>query len=532
MIELFGRNGNSLAASQLDLKKAIGQGDVKARRAALEAASRNNVAAAIGFALICLVPSKSDCAAESVDALLPWAEKSYAMTLVALALAFEHGRGVKRNEDNVRALLQKADQRLGDSRGSLMFAYLSTVVSKDISPVVRKTVEKLADQHQPSAELLLAAVAAKQTGDNLNAPTVTMLHDAAAAGLSSAQYLLGSYLIKHGQPRDGVRWIEIAAIANDRDAQKHLAGAYERGDNVDKDSDLARKWYAEAGQGGEVSAMLWMADYYSALPPSASSHKGEEGWLESAMDSGNIDAAMRLAALYENDEAGAVGGPQAAAAIYRALDTNYNNAEARRRLANMLLHSASIEHNSVEARRLLALDADRGDMRSRVELGMLMTQGVWGADQVNDGMRMLEKGAQEGDSGAMVELGMALYYADPPQRERGLAYFQQAADKSNSTGANNLAWVLCTSPDAQILDARKGLEIAHKIADGVNAPLGYVDTLAACYAAEGDFEQAERVERDGLKRAQAMRPVPEHFVKLASSRIDLFSQHKTFVDVK
>jgi len=274
--------------------------------------------------------------------------------------------------------------------------------------------------------------------------------------------------------------------------------------------------------------MVWMAHYFHAQPRTAKSLFGEQGWLQSAALAGSVQGALDLAQLYAGGGEGIEGDSRNSAQIYKELDQNFNNAEARRRLAEMLVYSTNYTHDNVEAERLLHVDADRGDVHSQVKLGWMLSRGVWGKERAEEGRQMLKQAAATGDAGALVEYGNTLYYGAERQRHEGMELWQRALEKGNSTGRNNLAWALCTSADPQWLDGRRGLELAKALDEGDATPVGYIDTIAACYARAGDFEKAAAVEQGAQQQAQAHLPHPERFVKMAGERIALYKQGQAY----
>jgi len=534
-ISTFAKNEGSIAAAAQELQNVAAGNDPAKRIAALENQGRDgNFAAVIGHAFLCLVPPDSHCAENSVDLLLPWAEKSYAMALVMLAVAYDQGRGVRRNDDNAQKLLKKADERLGEGYGSILFDSLVGLADpqhKRIHPLVRKTLEDLAARGVARAEWTLATFDMEQDKGNLSATRLAQLRHAATAELSDAQQNLGLYLVQHGQHEEGLRWIQKAAAADERKAQIYLAKAYESGDGVEKDAARARAWYAEAGLSGDLDAMLWMARYYADQPPSKKSRTMQEGWLESAMYKDDVQASLALARLYEQDEAhDDSGNVKWAAEIYRRLDRAHDNADARRRLAALLVFSDKIEHDPETAHRLLQRDADRGDKKSQAMLGAMQARGVWGDDQKQSGIELLKKLGDGGDVEALIELGAALFYGHEPRRREGLEVWQRAADKDNPTAINNVAWALCTSADPELLDGKRGLELARKIGASDDAPFGFRDTLAACYARSGDYAQAELVEKAALTRVEAQPAPSERTLDRAKARIALYHEHKPYVE--
>ena len=534
-ISTFAKNQGSVAAAAQELQNATAGNDPAKRIAALENQGRDgNFAAVIGHAYLCLLPPNTKCAEASVDLLLPWAEKSYAMALVMLAVAYDQGRGVRRNDDNAQKLLKKADERLGEGRGSILFASFAAFADpqhKRVHPLVRKTLEDLAARGVPNAEWMLATFDLEQDHNDLSSTRLAQLRHAATAELSDAQQNLGLYLVKHAQREEGLRWIQKAAAAGERGAQIYLAKAYEDGDGVDKDAARARVWYAEAGLSGDVSAMLWMARYYADQPPSKKTRTMQEGWLESAMYKDNVQASLALARLYEQEEgADGSGKVKWAADIYRRLDRAHDSADARRRLAGLLVFSDKIDHDLETAQRLLQGDADRGDVKSQIVLGDMQARRVWGDDQKQSGIDLLKKLGNDGSAEALDALGTILFYGRAPQRREALLLWQRAVDKDYPVATNNLAWALCTSADPELLDGKRGLELARKIGASDDAPFGFRDTLAACYARNGDYANAELVEKAALARVEAQPTPSERALERAKARIALYHEHKAYVE--
>jgi tetratricopeptide (TPR) repeat protein len=66
-------------------------------------------------------------------------------------------------------------------------------------------------------------------------------------------------------------------------------------------------------------------------------------------------------------------------------------------------------------------------------------------------------------------------------------------DPDNSGVLNNLAWLLATSPDAELRDGKRAIELAAKACDVTDHKQAHIlSTLAAAYAETGDFETAKK----------------------------------------
>ncbi|MEZ4215236.1 MAG: tetratricopeptide repeat protein [Myxococcota bacterium] len=97
-----------------------------------------------------------------------------------------------------------------------------------------------------------------------------------------------------------------------------------------------------------------------------------------------------------------------------------------------------------------------------------------------------------GDAVARERLGTALLVlGDTPGAVEQLARCHEL-DPGRVAAANNLVWLLATSPDARIRDPERALRVARASFVAGEIDAGMYDTLAAAQAAAGDFASAVR----------------------------------------
>jgi tetratricopeptide (TPR) repeat protein len=86
-------------------------------------------------------------------------------------------------------------------------------------------------------------------------------------------------------------------------------------------------------------------------------------------------------------------------------------------------------------------------------------------------------------------------YLSVGEHAKAIADFDQVleANEEDESLLNNFAWVLATSPDDELRDGKRALELATKAAEltGYETP-HILSTLAAAYAETGDFEAAKK----------------------------------------
>ena len=91
------------------------------------------------------------------------------------------------------------------------------------------------------------------------------------------------------------------------------------------------------------------------------------------------------------------------------------------------------------------------------------------------------------------QLKLALVFQKQKEYARAIHHYRLglALEPSFIEGANNLAWLLATAPDASLRDASEAIRWAEACASATNhRDPGMLDSLAATYAEAGRFSEA------------------------------------------
>jgi tetratricopeptide (TPR) repeat protein len=92
--------------------------------------------------------------------------------------------------------------------------------------------------------------------------------------------------------------------------------------------------------------------------------------------------------------------------------------------------------------------------------------------------------------------------------------------------ANDAAWLLATCPDEKIRDPQRALKLAEQAAAGTNREDGQsLDTLAAAYAANGQFPEAVKAGEAAIERLKGDPALVE-----IHARVELYRQQKPFTE--
>lgn len=117
--------------------------------------------------------------------------------------------------------------------------------------------------------------------------------------------------------------------------------------------------------------------------------------------------------------------------------------------------------------------------------------------------------------------------------EEAVLYYRDALKRDSAQQEtqvmNNLAWIQATRPSITSRDMDEALKLAIKLCEG-NAykDAHTLDTLAVCYAASGDFANAERTANWALKMAKSKDD--EAFAQRVSYRLMLFRKKLPYVE--
>ncbi|MGK0474099.1 MAG: TonB family protein [Candidatus Azotimanducaceae bacterium] len=90
---------------------------------------------------------------------------------------------------------------------------------------------------------------------------------------------------------------------------------------------------------------------------------------------------------------------------------------------------------------------------------------------------------------------------DPLKQDSSMVWLQNAADSKHYPSMLKLAWIYATSRDAKIRDPVLSLRLATEAAGEYSDKITGWDTLAAAYAANGNFKKAIRFQKKAIKLA-------------------------------
>lgn len=542
IVEALARSGIPAFAQVLKLDDARADNDIKSKVKSLqEQSGQGSFIAAVTLARICLFNHDKNCGRGAVDALLPWAEQHDPVAMLWLAVAYADGDGVKADAGNARRLIEAGDRELGNNQIAFLFASLREGSSGQIDPVVRDLIETQARAHEPHAEFVIAETARNASKKQPLSPAVRAgLQHAAEFGLPEAERLYGDELFDEHQKAEAMSWLLKAANTGDARAQLDLANRYAEqftsdphGKQAMKVQELWRQWNTRAAQDGVVDVMLGLGSFYMNLPGGQGTLFQAQGWMQSAAQAGSVDGSLSLGDIYATNAPGLDGDAGEAAKIYQSvLDNDPNNPNAKMGLAELLVYGNGVAKDLGEARRLRIEAANTGNSDAQEVLGSDLLYGKSGPKNPKAGIGWLKKAMAQSNKLAAQDYADALFNGYGVKRDTGKAIhlWQTALDQGYLTSINQAAWNLCTTPDPTLFDPKRGMHFADALEQSFGVEATELDTVAACHAANGDFEGAIHIEEGAIAQAEQELPVPTKMLGALQERKQLFKQHKRYTE--
>lgn len=498
------------------------------------AAAAGGMQAATNWLVACArSPGYGGCADGLVDAILPQAEAQYAVSMVLLSFAHHDGIGVPRDPDAAWALLDAAD-RIAPKESLLDFVSLWELVHGD-APLPPEVEQRLARARGAIKAAGLVALRRKvgAGGAQLDPDELAFLADPAVNRRGQGYSILVDYHEAAGNKKEQWDWTIKAAgaglaIAKARYGEALLMGGV---DGIPRDADKGEALLAEAAHDGNS----WSARYLANRRYMAADFAGAEYWLLAPAYVADPGAIMFLAELYEYERPGVSGKADRALKIYNMIaEGGEEGAPARRALAEMALDGRGMDKDPARAEKLLHVDAAKGDHESEAALGYHYLKGDFGKVKESAGRRWIERALAANTERAFVDYGTWLVHTKntPKARAQGIEVWARGDAAGYASSTNNYAWALCTSTHDDIYNPSRGVELSKRLGHLDRMSPGWLDTVAACDAAAGNFKRAvELQERAAAQMAAldaASNETPDGKVPGYKVRLDLYRAGKPY----
>lgn len=177
------------------------------------------------------------------------------------------------------------------------------------------------------------------------------------------------------------------------------------------------------------------------------------------------------------------------------------------------------------ARQWLGRAADAGVAEAQYRLAQLLE------DQPPRVVALLAAAAAQSHAEANRQLGdfYAKGFTVPRSPERAIGYYQRAVDAGSVAARNALAWLLATTPEERLRDGERALALIRPIAL-FTGDWRHLDTLAAAWAAAGEFETAAAVAQVALQAHDLSDAAGDDVRSAMAARLEGYQNQRPYVE--
>ena len=239
---------------------------------------------------------------------------------------------------------------------------------------------------------------------------------------------------------------------------------------VPADLEQAFSWYEKAAQQGHVQACQIIGLMYQQGTGVARDTAKAKQWYQFAADRGLKESQYALGVLYA--EGAGVPRDEDLGLFWLRRSDAQGFPPASLVVGVLYAEGRGVKKDDAQAFAWYARSAELGNPE-----GMLRVAGMY-------------------RTGTGVEADMAISI-------RWLEEAYKADTRASLIAANDLSWLLSTTSDAQYRDTKRALDLAEgMVKNGATSPSN-LDTLAAAYAANGEFKKAIKAQEAAIKAQEA-----------------------------
>jgi TPR repeat protein len=338
-----------------------------------------------------------------------------------------------------------------------------------------------------------------------------------AAALYARSSLLDVSPPDSSDPGDGAVVVE----SDDDDKSRDLAELEQPADRSDAPVQEPPPTRGEGKAAGaiedRIAAIVERLRPYTAVQD----YGGVVSELEQAYSEGEAAAALMLGRVYASDDAG-MADPSLAETWYLRAEEGGVTA-ARGPLVGLWLQRGDdpAPYDPDRALEMLRSMVDDGDGVAGLVLIDLYAVGLSAHERPLEPARAVELARMlartSTDPRVLHAVAQRLQWGidGEPRPDLAVDVYVDAGDHGDEFGYNNAAWLMATCADGRISGRYLAVELARRALEAYGEKPSVMDTLAAAYAANGQFDQAIEAQRDAIELIQSGAfpgPVPQSFM--------------------
>jgi TPR repeat protein len=302
-------------------------------------------------------------------------------------------------------------------------------------------------------------------------------------------------------------------------------------------TDEAVNWLRAASRTGNLLANSLLARLYWEQARSAETEAARDEALDHVMENylhaialGSADAMYALGVLYINGHYGDDNKVSGVPLLKQAAGLEHSDAIMF--LAHLHYAGEVVDKDLDAARRLYAEAAELGNPFARKSYARFLLDRDTGQQGDPRALAWLEELAAEGEAESMLLLGNlhARGVGTEPSIRRAVDWYKQAVEAAPEDPGivNEVAWTLTVTEQDRLRRERYARRIMDRMMEANDAARQrpeYLDTWAATYAANGDFDRAVVLQQQAVEAATAAQQ--EEVLEILQRHLEVFRAGET-----
>jgi len=414
------------------------------------------------------------------------------------------------------------------------------------APALEALVDKLKASHDPELMSAAESLASAQTaaGPTLPSATIDVMKKAVSGDARMQGTLAAMFADCDGgltrNPAEALRWAQSVCARTNAFGQYALARLYEEGCGVGWDTNKAAELYIQCtdelrkmAQKGDAEAQSDVGWIYEKGRGVQTNREEAIKWYRKSADQGYARGQFLLLMTY-TDDFGVPADNRIGAARELCLKAAEQGCAEAQNQWGVWCSSGSEgfpadDGDAIVWYRKAALV---GLPCAEYNVGKCYADGHGVVQNQAEALKWYRKAAEDGDPVAQTDMAALYMYGEGPVKKdvaTAVAWYLKACSRGSAEAFNNLAWVYATCRDAEYRDGKKAVECASQACSMVPTSFAFLDTLAAAYARDGQFDKAVEAQSRAVELANGVMTSAGYTESLAD-RLALYKKKEMYVD--
>ena len=192
----------------------------------------------------------------------------------------------------------------------------------------------------------------------------------------------------------------------------------------------------------------------------------------------------------------------------------------------------------VDAAKIYRQAAEQGDAAAQARLGWMHVTGEGMAKDYEKAVKWFRQAAEQGEAGAQANLGWM--YAKgkgvATDYSEAVKWFRKAVEQDNAKAQSGLAWIYATSPIPKYWNAPMAVAYAQQAVSKGPESWKLVNTLAAAYARNGEFDKAVMTQQKAIRLLQSFTGYDarkkQQRLEESQMRLERYRQRQPYISLK